>query len=253
VLNSAVALNALGTATFTTSALTVGPHVITAVYSGDANFVTITSTVLTQAVDDFSLSIPSGDVTSLTLLPGHSGVYTLSMSPVGTTAFPASVTLSLSGLPVGATYTFSPATLAAGSGTTTVTLTVNIPEIIGAVGPIRIRGNDLRGDRDGSVQAASASHALGTDQRSGSGMAPFTLAFLLLPFANRIRRAGRKLGRALSILLLVAAAVAATAGLSGCGGTGSGFFVQPPQTYTLTVTGTAGTLVRSTSLTLTIE
>ena len=242
-----------GVATLTTSSLAAGSHSITAVYSGDANFVTITSTVLTQAVDDFSLSIPSGDVTSLTLLPGHSGVYTLSMSPVGTTAFPASVTLSLSGLPVGATYTFSPATLAAGSGTTTVTLTVNIPEIIGAVGPIRIRGNDLRGNRDGSVQAASASHALGTDQRSGSGMAPFTLAFLLLPFANRIRRAGRKLGRALSILLLVAAAVAATAGLSGCGGTGSGFFVQPPQTYTLTVTGTAGTLVRSTSLTLTIE
>ena len=57
----------------------------------------------------------------------------------------------------------------------------------------------------------------------------------------------------IDVLLLVIAAIAATAGLSGCGATGSGFFVQPPQTYTLTVTGTAGTLARSASLTLTIE
>jgi hypothetical protein len=84
-------------------------------------------------------------------------------------------------------------------------------------------------------------------------MLPFALGLFLLPFAGRMRRAGRKLGRAVGILLLVVAAIAATAGLSGCGAAGSGFFVQPPQTYTLTVTGTSGTLARSTNLTLTIE
>ena len=76
---------------------------------------------------------------------------------------------------------------------------------------------------------------------------------LLLPFAGRVRGAGRKLGRAMSVLLLVVAVIAATAGLSGCGSSDSGIFTQPPQTYTLTVTGTSGSLTRSTNLTLTVE
>jgi sugar lactone lactonase YvrE len=244
---------AAGVATLTTSTLAAGSHSITAVYSGDANFVTVSSPVLTQAVDDFSLSIPSGDVTSLTLLPGHSGTYTLSISPVGATTFPATVALSLSGMPTGVTYAFSPATLAAGSGTTTVTLTINVPQIIGAVGPIRIHGDDIRVNRAGSVEAVVASRGSGVDRKAGRKMLPFALGLFLLPFAGRMRRAGRKLGRAMAILLLVIGAIAATAGLSGCGATGSGFFVQPPQTYTLTVTGTSGTLARSTNLTLTIE
>jgi len=41
---------ALGIATYTTSALTGGPHSITATYSGDANLITSTSSVLTQTV-----------------------------------------------------------------------------------------------------------------------------------------------------------------------------------------------------------
>ena len=41
-------LDASGQATFTTSALTVGSHSITAVYGGDANFATSTSAALNQ-------------------------------------------------------------------------------------------------------------------------------------------------------------------------------------------------------------
>lgn len=44
------ALNAAGQATFTTSNLTVATHTITAVYSGDTNFVTSTSAALSQSV-----------------------------------------------------------------------------------------------------------------------------------------------------------------------------------------------------------
>ena len=68
-----------------------------------------------------------------------------------------------------------------------------------------------------------------------------------------MRRAGKKLSRAMSILLLMVAAMTATIGLNGCGASGSGFFAQAPKTYTLTVTGTSGTLSRTTSLTLTVE
>src|SRR5262249_19843343 len=46
----AVALNASGVATFTTSTLPFGTHTVTAVYAGDANFVTSTSNIINQVV-----------------------------------------------------------------------------------------------------------------------------------------------------------------------------------------------------------
>jgi hypothetical protein len=234
----------VGVASLTTSALTVGSHSITAVYSGDANFVTLTSSALTEAVDDFSLAISSGNTTSLTVLPGGTGVFTLTMSPAGAATFPSAVTLSLSGLPAGATYTFSPATLPAGSGTTTVTLTIQVPLTSAVAAPMYIRGNghELVASRDSGI-----------DRNSGHRLGPFALALLLLPFAGRMRRAGKKVSRAITILLLLVAAMTATIGLNGCGASGSGFFAQAPKTYTLTVTGTSGTLSRTTSLTLTVE
>jgi apolipoprotein N-acyltransferase len=81
--------------------------------------------------------------------------------------------------------------------------------------------------------------------------APLALAFVLLPFAVRMRRAGRKLSRLLPILLLCVAAAAATFGLSGCGSSGTP--AQSPQSYTLTVTATSGSISRTTNLTLTVE
>jgi hypothetical protein len=44
-------LDANGSAKFTTSTLSLGSHPITAVYSGDANRNTSTSSTLTQKVD----------------------------------------------------------------------------------------------------------------------------------------------------------------------------------------------------------
>jgi Bacterial Ig-like domain (group 3) len=55
-LGSAVTLAGGGTASFTTAALTSGSHSITAVYSGDANNTTSTSTALTQNVNKTATS-----------------------------------------------------------------------------------------------------------------------------------------------------------------------------------------------------
>ena len=68
-----------------------------------------------------------------------------------------------------------------------MTLTVNIPQIIGAVGPIRIHGSDLLINRNGSAQKMVAS--AGKLRGSGRTMAPFALA-LLLPFAGGCARRG---------------------------------------------------------------
>jgi hypothetical protein len=54
-------------------------------------------------------------------------------------------------------------------------------------------------------------------------LAPFSLALLLLPFAGRLRKSGKRLGRLLTVLLLLGAGMAALAGLSGCGSS-NGFF-----------------------------
>jgi hypothetical protein len=54
-------LNSSGQATFTTSSLAVGNHSITAVYTGDNNFVTSTSTVLTQKVKAASAGVALPD------------------------------------------------------------------------------------------------------------------------------------------------------------------------------------------------
>ena len=233
-----------GLATLAISTLAVGSHSITAVYSGDTDFVTATSSALTQAVLDFNLTISIGSsggtagVTSVTALPGGVAVYTFTLSPVGATTFPATVTLSASGLPTGATYTFSPATLAAGSGSTQVTLTVNLPQVSAA--------NALPALRHSATPAESA-------QNKPSSKLPFlALALLLLPFAGRMRRASRKLGRMLPLLLLLIAGLAAITGLSGCNNA-TGYFGQAPANYTITVTGTSGVLTHSTSVTLTVQ
>jgi CSLREA domain-containing protein len=211
-----------GVATFTTSSLAVGSHSITAVYSGDANFASVTSSVLTETIEDFNFTISSPSVTAP---PNGTAIFNFTVTPVNSTTFPAPVTLSVSGLPAGATYTFSSATLSAGSTTTTVTLTVQIP------------------------RTTAALH----HDRGRSKLAPFALAFLLLPFAGRMRKTAKRLERVLCLLLLFGASISAVTGLTGCGTGGNGYFGQSQQTYAVIVTGTSGTLSHSTTVTLTVE
>jgi CSLREA domain-containing protein len=203
--------------------LSSGTHNITASFSGDTNFL-LSNTVspLSQVIVDFT-NVPT-DVTVVTL-PGYTTTYTFTVTPVGATAFPSAInSFTLSGLPATYNYSFSPSTLNAGWGATQVTLTINVP------------------------QTTAMRQASGGRWPSG---APFALALLLLPLARRLRRAGRRMGRMMTIVLL-AAGMAAVATLSGCG-TNAGYFGQRQVSYPLTVTATAGTLTHTTNITLTVE
>ncbi len=220
-------LNASGVATFTTSNLAVASHSITASYGGDANYLPGPSSVLTEAVVDFTITIQGA---SFTVIPGSTATYAFLVSPSGgATLFPSAITMSVSGLPAGTTAVFTPSTIAAGAGVTTVTLTVQTTKATAAIEPPSGPGGNLL-----------------------SRLAPFSLAFFLLPFVGRLRKAGRRFSRMLSIFLLLVAGAVALAGVSGCG-SATGFFGQAQQTYTLTATGTSGALSHTSNVTLTIE
>jgi len=208
---------------------TPATHSITATYTaGSANFTGSASGTLTEAVADFTIAAQSGTLqnASITVQPGAAGQYTFILSPQSpATTFPTAITLTVSGLPPGATYSFSPsATIAAGAGATTETLTIQTAQ-------------------------TTSQNSPNTGGRLASRLASISLALLLMPFVGRLRKAGKRFSRMLPILLLLVAGLAAVVGLNGCGGKSG----PPPQSYTVGVTATSGTLSHSFNIDLTVE
>jgi len=195
------------TAGFTTSTLTLGLHNITAIYSGDAVFATITSAPLSVLVEDFSLTISNPEVT---IDHGGTAVYNLTVTTVGGTFMASTIQFAVTGNPDHSPLAFNPPQVATGSGTTNVTLTIQTPDY--PVGPWA--------------------------QVSGRR---FTLAFLSLGALFGLgRRRRSRLSRIATLLLAIGLSLAATT-LSGCG---SGWGAQP---YSMTVTASSGVLSHSVS------
>ena len=222
LLGSTVTL-AQGVAVYTTSSLADGAHSITAVYGGDSNFSSLTSSVVTETVDDFTVGVASGSSAAQTVSSGGTAVYTLNVSPSPGSTFLSAVTFAVSGAPAGATATFTPPTLAAGAGAANVGLRIQVA-----------------GQTAFSRSHRSALLAL--------GLSPFMLA-MLLPWNRKIRQTAGKRGGAACVLLLILAGTLLT-GLVGCG---SGSSSAPQKVYPMTVTATSGTLSHSTTITLTVN
>jgi hypothetical protein len=213
VLLGPATVNIAGQAVYSTSALGVSTHTITAVYGGDADFLPSTSSASTEIVADFNFAFTVG---SQTVLTGHTAVYELVITPSdGSLLDP--VTFTVSGLPAGATYTFSPASLPAGSGTTTVTLSIQVPTTL-------------------------AEH-----KSRPFGVSPVAYGLLLLPLFALSRNARRR-RRFVHLVFLIVFSLGLAVSVSGCGG---GFYAQ--QTYNLTVTATSGSLSHSIQAGLIVE
>lgn len=223
----------IGTGTIVNGAVTVpatfvysGPHTLTAVYSGDAIYAPSTSPALTETVADFSLTPAAGSSTTGLANSGGTAAYTLTLTPLITATLPSDVTLTVTGLPTGAAQVLTPTTVAAGSGTTPISLSVT---------PTLVYASLHSHDRP-------AFH-------SRSRYVPATLALLALPLAWFRRR--KRFG---SLFASIGLLFAITAGLSGCiSSPSTGYYGQTPHTYNVTVTATSGNLVRSTYLTLIVQ
>jgi hypothetical protein len=226
-------LNASGVATLSTASLAAGTYSLTAEYTGNASFLSSTSAAVpvtvnaqtTAIIQSFSLNA-GGSTPSQTVQPGGTAVYTLGVSPAVGTTLPA-ITFVVSGLPAGATATFSPQTIPAGSGATNDTL---------------------------SIQTSVQSAMLERNRKLGGGLSVAALGILLLPFGGGIRRSGKRMLR-LSYLVLLLAGAVSLAGLTGCAvvnGQGE-FHSTSAQTYTVTVTSTAASLSQTTTVTLIVE
>jgi sugar lactone lactonase YvrE len=228
-----------GAASLTTSSLAVGTHSIAAVYSGNSNFASAISSAVTEVVQDFSLSASGGgggsggsggssggsSAPTQTVLPGETATYSLALVPNVGTTFPVPITLSVSGLPPGATATVSPQIIPANTVIPNIILSIQLPT---------------------STASLVEKHA------PNRQIPPVLWGILLLPLAAKLRRVSKRLANRIAMLLLLAMGVVIGAGLSSCGSS-NGFFGQQQQTYTVIVTATAGTTSRATSVTLTVE
>jgi hypothetical protein len=208
-----------GSASYSNSSLAAGSHSITAVYSGDQNFLSVTSAALAQVVESYSIGTASGGSSSATASPGGQASYALVVTPPSAGA---GLKLAVSGLPAGATGTFSPSSVPAGAPATNVTLTVNL---------------------------ASTAAMTPAESPFKPGASQILLGLILLPFMGKLRKASQ---RRLLLIVLGIAGLALAVGVSACGG-GGGSTGPGQQSYTLTVTATSGSLVQSTTLTLTVE
>ena len=206
------------------NSLAAGVYTLHISYGGDSNYAaSSTASTIQFAVADFSFSASTGSSTSATVSVGGTASYTLAANPATGTTFPASVSFSVTGLPIGAVPSFSPQTLAAGSSATNVTLAIQVPTQTAS-----LRNNHLLALQSSSI----------------------LLGILLLPFSERMSRLLAK--RACTITVLpVALALTALGALAGCN-SGSTPTHQPVN-CTLTVIATSGTLTHSTALTLTVR
>ncbi len=186
--------------------------------------VTVTVTVTSSGLD-FSVAIGGAAGSSTqTVTAGAAATYAFTVTPTNGT-YPQAVTLTATGLPAGATASFSPASVTPSTGPATTTLI---------------------------VQTAAGTAALRHAPLSASGLGGLAMGLLLLPVAasRRLRKAAARLPIMLWVVCVLS--LGAVCGLTGCGG-GSSSTTPAPHSYTVTVTGTSGSLSHATTVTLIVQ
>jgi hypothetical protein len=199
---------------------------VTATNGAGSSAPSAASNAVTPLAPTNSFALTTASNTTQTATAGGTATYILALGPTGGIIFPSAVTLSVTGLPSGATATLTPTFVPAGFPLTNVTL---------------------------KVQLAASNASLDKKQSPNRGLPPVVWSILLLPFVAKLRRRNKNPRRTLCRLLWLGAVLAATIGLTDCG-PNNGFFSQnPPTSYPLTVTATAGPVSHSVTVTLIVD
>jgi Bacterial Ig-like domain (group 3)/FG-GAP-like repeat len=122
-----------GAATFSTNGLSIGNHILTAVYSGATDFSASTSNVVDENITtpNFSISISPS---SQSVYTGESAIYTVTFTQASGLNLQAA--LSCSRLPANTTCSFSQGAMSE-SGTSTLTVSTTAPKADSTAGVVR--------------------------------------------------------------------------------------------------------------------
>jgi len=187
-----------------------------------------TSNSLTLTITDFSVTATT---TAQTVTAGSPANFTIATATVGG-AFPGAVTFTASGLPIGANATFNPTSVSAGTSTS-MTVTTTARTLSQIKTPPYQRTTPLR---------------------------PLWLItfVMLVAFATAsLAKFGKQTARRLIPIAAFALLLISISYISGCSGGGfpriGSNTSTPAGTYTVTVTGTSGTNVHTTTVTLVVQ
>jgi hypothetical protein len=214
-------LDATGKAVFTTSALAVGTHTITAAYGGAATFASSTSSGLTITITatqpDFTLNLSTA---TATVARGATTGTTLTITGSANQSY----TLTCTGAPANSNCSVGSAlTLVNGNTSATIAVVFNA-----------------------FVTTTASAHLVSTIQ--AAGLLPFGLIGSAALFAFTVRR---KRNWPLPLITLVAAALLAS---GGCGGGGHSTTNNPnPGTYPLAISVTSGSVSHNVTFTVTVQ
>jgi uncharacterized membrane protein len=247
-----------------TSTLTVSPNkratqgtytlTITGTSGSLTHSVNVTFVIGTLTTPDFSLS---ASPSSQTVTPGTGANYTVSMTPSGD--YSGTVNLSISGLPSGASATFTPSSLSASTTTTSsLAITTSSATPTGTYS-LTITGSDGTLTHSTGVTLSVQTSSGGNFSLSAS---PNTLTMTAKSSGSSIitiTPSGSFNGTVNLSISALPRGVSASFSPSSVTGSGTSTLTIStgghPQTgaFTLTITGTSGSITQTTTLTLTIN